>query len=225
MQPPFKGFREEGRLQPCQVPSPVPPPTATPIGVLGIFPESVRGCTCKQVWPYTEGGIPDTLVLGTWPEHTAQARRICHSSPWECCCFSQTRCPVGVSRWTQAPSGLCCCKPHSDQVQQDAQASMECSAGPLMATRVCLTQLAPHPHILPGLAYRAPWPLLSSGPLCASALSFWGTTQGSCEMPPPVRTPAPDTCAPQGSTSSCGINVITGNIFISASIHPLIVST
>lgn len=60
MWPPFKSFRDEGHLQPCRLPSPVPH---------------------TQPRSHTGSGSPDTLLLDTWPEHMAQPRRICHSSP------------------------------------------------------------------------------------------------------------------------------------------------
>lgn len=59
------------------------------------------------------------------------------------------------------------------------------------------------------------WALPSAGPLHIS-----GTTQGSCQMPLPMKTPRPATCALQGSSSCCGINVITRNFFILASVYP-----
>lgn len=93
----------------------------------------------------------------------------------------------GMAQGTRAPSRLCCSKPRSQEIQQDAQAAVGCLAGPLLASGVCLAQWAPRPLTPPGLTYGNLAPSRRR-PLQAGGLSFCGATQGpsdaaSCEAP------------------------------------------
>lgn len=90
-----------------------------------------------------------------------------------------------------------------------------------LASGVCLAQSAPRPLTPPGLAYGNLAPSRHR-PLRASGLSFCGTTQGPCQMPPPAKTPASPLC-------STGLLIPWWDqrhyIFIGALVHPLMAST